>query len=178
MDTGNAVGFALPLLGGLLLLVAGGLRVRQLANSGQIRTTRTTLGGALSALAVAGGVLMWLGTRVTFNGDFTVDSGHFEHWDLILAAVTAAAVPVIWTVLPDCGLFLSAILIGLGVGSLCVWPRYIAIPLMEVQASLGFGGVIGILGALAIFLAGLGGHRLVYRQTLSAAQISPGVLTP
>ena len=99
------------------------------------------------------------------------DGEHVELWALLATVVLVAATPFVAPRLRVPQQIAAGLLVGLGIGSLCIWPRFIAIPLMENReiASLGAGGVIGMIGAGAIMVGGLRARNPIGDQLMAVS---------
>lgn len=166
---GHELGFALPLLGGLAVVSAAAWPLSKLLRKTRRHTGRR-LGMATNVGAVGGATIMLVGMVLNFNdggpapehryADPVLNGHHVERWDLLLIALLALLIPPLATVLASRAVAAGA-LVGCGIGALCAWPRFIAIPLMENRelASLGIGGLVGLAGAALILAAGLAARR-------------------
>jgi hypothetical protein len=177
---GDRPGFAVALLGGLLL---GAVAIPIVS-----RLVRGALGpsdplGELSvrAPAVLGAAVMVIGMMVNFNNGgppenpmhvgSALDGNHPERWDLLVIAAVAAAIGLLAPILRAPRPLLGGALVACGIGAVCIWPRFIAIPLIENRAiaSPGVGGFIGIAGAALILFSGYTAVRAAQRQERPAA---------
>ena len=130
---------------------------------------------SVRATAVLGAAVMVIGMMVDFNNGgpapehryagAVFDANHPERWDLLAIAVVAAGIGLLAPILRVRPL-LGGALVACGVGAVCMWPRFIAIPLMENRtiASPGIGGYIGIAGAALILFSGYLAVRASQRQ--------------
>jgi hypothetical protein len=119
---------------------------------------------------------------VNFNGGGTqginissVTSGHFFHrWDLFLIALTALAIALV--PVPGPPALAAGVLTACGIGGATVWPRFMMIPLTENRtiASMHAGGVIGLVGAVAIIVAARAARRGL-RQSEPAPLLTPSL---
>jgi SulP family sulfate permease len=181
---GDRPGFALALVGGLLL---GAVVLPIVAQFVRDASGRSDHGPQLSvrAIAVLGAVVMVIGMVVNFNNGgpaparahmgSVFDGDHTQRWDLLLIAAVAALIGLLAPILRVPRPLLGGALVACGVGAACIWPRFIAIPLMENRsiASPGAGGFIGIAGAALILVSGYIAVRAGQRQEGPAA--TPGL---
>ncbi len=160
---GQKPGFAVALIGGLLLGAVALPIVSRLVG-GASGPSGPPLPLLVRATAVLGAVVMLLGMVVNFNdGDpehvgakSVFDENAFERWDLLLIAAVAAAIGLLAPILRAPRPLLGGALVACGVGAVCIWPRFIAIPWIQNRSlsSPGVGGFIGIAGAALILFAG------------------------
>jgi hypothetical protein len=133
------------------------------------------------ASAVLGAAVMIIGMLVQFNNGghapthphaASVFDGSAERWDLLAIVVVAAAIGLLAPILRVPRPLLGGALVACGVGAACMWPRFIAIPLIENRsiASPGAGGFIGLAGAALILLSGYSAVRASQRQERPAVR--------
>lgn len=161
----KATGFGIALVGGLLLVAVALPLVARLVRAGSGPPDRS-LGLAVRATAVVGAAVMVVGMAVDFNNGgpapehryagSVLDGNRVEQWDLLLIATAAAAIGLLAPLLRVPRPLLGGALLACGIGAACIWPRFIAIPLMEIEAiaSPGAGGFIGLAGAGLILFSG------------------------
>jgi len=162
--TGHKPGFAVALLGGAGITAAGVFCLVKLLPDRDAHVGSSFTGVAITACLVSATATL-IGMIVNFNrggasqqfAGSVFDGEHVELWALLVTVVLVAATPFVAPRLRIPQQISAGLLVGLGIGSLCIWPRFIAIPLMENHeiASLGAGGVIGLIGAAAILFGGL-----------------------
>jgi hypothetical protein len=94
-------------------------------------------------------------------------AAHPERWDLLLIAVVAAGIGLLAPILRVPRPLLGGALVACGVGAICIWPRFFAIPLIEDRsvASPGAGGFIGAAAATLILFSGYRVLRGVEQET-------------
>jgi len=174
---GNSAGFAVPLVGGLLLgVVVLPIVSRLVGGSGAPPLARS-----VRATALLGAAVTVIGMLVDFNGGgpapahthaASVFDGFGERWDLLAIAVVAAAIGLLAPILRAPRPLLGGALVACGVGAACMWPRFLVIPLIENRsvASPGAGGFIGLAGAALILLSGYGAVRVSQRRERPAVR--------
>jgi hypothetical protein len=170
----HAAGFAVALLGGLIVLAVG-VWAYWMSAAGLHKEARNAyLEPAVRLSAAVGALLAFVGMFVDFNGGGSgadhpyagsIWSGpptHFERWDLLvvgLLLVAIAGFPRLVGPRPvTAGLLLAA-----GVGTAFVWLRFLAVPALQSSevASVGVGAFIGLSGAILIAVSGLAARRPV-----------------
>jgi TIR domain len=173
--SGHKPGFAVPLIGGLLLGAVALPIVSRLVG-GASGPSGPPLQLLVRATAVLGAVVMVLGMVVNFNNGgrapehvgagSVFDKNAFERWDLLVIAAVAAAIGLLAPILRAPRPLLGGALVACGVGTVCIWPRFIAIPLIENRSlsSPGAGGFIGVAGAALILFAGYRAVRASQRH--------------
>lgn len=105
---------------------------------------------------------------IDFNGANVFD-GYVERWDLLLIVAVAATIGLLAPILPVPQHLLGGALVACGVGAVCIWPRFVVIPLIENSsvASPGWGGAVGAAGAVLILFSGYNAVRASQRQETS-----------
>jgi hypothetical protein len=171
----NRPGFAVALVGGLLLGAVALPIVSRLVG-GASCSSDPPLARSIRATAVLGAAVMVIGMVVDFNNggpapahahtSSVFDGNHVERWDLLVIAAVAAAIGLLTPSLRARLPLLGGALVACGVGAVCIWPRFIAIPLIENRsiASPGAGGFIGVAGAALILFSGYSASRTSQRQ--------------
>ena len=175
VPTGHRPGFAVALVGGLLLGAVALPIVSRLVG-GASGPSDPPLELSVRATAVMGAAVMVIGMVVDFNNGgpapehvhvgSVFDGNHVERWDLLVIAAVAAAIGLLAPILRAPRPLLGGALVACGVGAVCIWPRFIAIPLTENRsiASPGAGGFIGVAGAALILFSGYSAVRASQRQ--------------
>jgi hypothetical protein len=163
--SGHRPGFAVALFGGLLLVAVALPTVSRLVE-GASGSSDPPLELSARVTAVLGAAVMVVGMMVNFNNGgpapehlymgSVFDGSHPERWDLLLIAAVAAAIGLLSPILRVPRPSLGGALVACGVGAMCIWPRFIGIPLIEDRsiASPGAGGFIGVAGAALILFSG------------------------
>ena len=171
---GNSAGFGVAVIGGLLLVAVMLPIVFRLFGAAS-EPSDPPLELSVRATAVVGAAVMVIGMMVDFNNGgpapehrfagAVFDANHPERWDLLAIAVVAAGIGLLAPILRVPQL-LGGALVACGVGAVCMWPRFIAIPLMENRtiASPGIGGYVGMAGAAVILFSGYIAVRALRRQ--------------
>jgi hypothetical protein len=169
---GQVGGFALPLLGGLIVLAVG-VWAYWIGTAGFPRETRDgRLEPGVRFGAAIGAVLTFVGMFVDFNGGGSGPShphagsiwsgppAHFERWDLLIVALGVVAIAVFPSVAGPRPVT-AGFLLASGLGTAFVWLRFLAIPALQSSdvASVGVGAAIGIGGAILVAVAGLAARR-------------------
>jgi hypothetical protein len=175
---GSSAGFGVAVVGGLLLCAVMLPIVSRLVAASEASDPVLELW--VRATAVLGAVVMVIAMMVDFNNGgpapdhrhagAVFEASHPERWDLLAIAVVAAGIGLLAPILRVRPL-LGGALVACGVGAVCVWPRFIVIPLIENEnvASPGAGGFIGIAGAALILFSGYGALRASQPQEHPAA---------
>ncbi len=120
--------------------------------------------GAPRMLVVVGAALAIAGTLTPFNHggvslpqQVLIERGNgWEAFDPIACAVCAVVAALLLTH-RRAGLPAAGVLVGLGLLTMLLWVRYIAVPTLQPNSvsSPAYGGYIGLAGASAIFFGGL-----------------------
>jgi hypothetical protein len=177
--SGHRPGFAVAVAGGLLLCAAVLPIVTRLVGAAA-GPSEPPLDLWVRVAAVLGAAVMVVGMAVNFNNGgpppdhvhrgAVFAAAHPERWDLLLVAVVAAGIGLLAPILRVPRPLLGGALVACGVGAICVWPRFFAIPLIENRsvASPGAGGFIGAAAATLILFSG-------YRALRGAEQERPAV---
>jgi TIR domain len=163
--SGKRTGFAVAAVGGLLLVAVALPTVYRLVEHAS-RPSDPPLEISARATAVLGAAVMVLGMTVNFNNGgpgpehvhmgSVFEGSHPERWDLLLIASVAAAFGLFSSILGVPRQLIGGALVACGVGAMCIWPRFIVIPLIEDRsiASPGAGGFIGLAAAALILFSG------------------------
>ena len=128
---------------------------------------------------------MFAGMVADFNGGGTdpphvnissVLGDRVERWDLLVVVAIATAIGLLAPILRAPRALLGGALVACGVGAIGMWPRFFGLPLIENSsvASPGYGGFIGVAGAVIILFAG----RAALRASRAFAGRRPCVLSP
>lgn len=178
---GRTVAFVVPLLGALVL-TAIGLWLAASILRPPPRTHHQQFRSPVRVVAASGAVASLVGMFVHFNGGGTqsvnvasVMSGHhFQRWDLFLIGLTALAVAVL--PVPGPPAFAVGVLVACGIGGATIWPRFVMIPLTENStiASLQAGGVIGLVGSVAIIAAATSARRSLRQRDVPVPVLTAG----
>jgi TIR domain len=157
-------GFAIALVGSLVLCAVALPVVSRFAGGASDRFS-PPLGLATRTTAVLGVVVMVSGMIVDFNNGgpapehvnaASVLGGRPERWDLLVIAGVAVIIGLLAPSLRAPRSLLAGTLVACGIGAVCMWPRFFAIPLIENRSisSPGAGGFIGVAGAALILFSG------------------------
>jgi hypothetical protein len=169
-SSGAKLGILAALIGGILVLVAGVLALRAVAQ------VESAPHATAAILGIAGAVVMVVGIAVPFNGGgATVDEQKVtrsfdESFEVVMPAIAIALAAALllgrWRHAE-----LSAALLTLGVLAGLVWLRFLVIPLMldSSVGSFGAGGLIGLVGAGLVVAAGVIGLQRSQPQPSSVA---------
>ncbi len=160
----DASGFAVAMFGGLLIVVAMLPALRRLL-SGVPASSDMPLPIPIRVTAVLGAGVMFAGMVADFNGGGTdpphvnissVLGDRVERWDLLVVVAIATAIGLLAPILRAPRALLGGALVACGVGAIGMWPRFFGLPLIENSsiASPGYGGFIGVAGAVIILFAG------------------------
>jgi predicted ribosomally synthesized peptide with SipW-like signal peptide len=182
---GHGGGFALALIGGLIVLAVG-VWAYWTETAGLPQQFRdANLGPGVRFSLALGAVLTFVGMFVDFNGGGSGSShphagsiwsgppAHFERWDLLVVALIVVAIAVFPRVAGPQPVT-AGFLLASGLGTAFVWLRFLAIPALQSSdvASVGVGAFIGMGGATLIAVTGLVAHRWVRADEPIAATIA------
>ncbi len=160
----DASGFAVAMLGGLLIVIAMLPALRRLL-SGRPASSDLVLPIPVRVAAVLGAGVMLAGMVADFNGGgaepprvniSSVLGDRVERWDILVVVAIATAIGLLAPIVRAPQALLGGALVACGVGAIGMWPRFFGLPLIEDRsvASPGYGGFIGVAGGVIILFAG------------------------